>query len=355
MGTFINESPEVLIDKGVIFSTGNVFDARGPNDQQNTGIESSGITDHDIQSIATGPSLDAVSLEFDLISLRDSIAFTYVFASEEYPEYVNKGVNDIFAFFISESGNKSMPPVNIARLPKSKTTVNIDNVNQIVNHKYYLPSDLFYARDIDFWDRNREMFMRSRIFEYDGFTVPLQAKVKLKPGVKYRLKIAISDVGDRHFDSAVLIKAHSLSAKGDKIQQADNIVKREILKRFKSKSGMLLNDDLSFDLSIHFNSNQSIILKESYLELRELQAVLHSFQDLRVKIIGHTDSDGEEEANQKLSEERALAVREFLISGGIAPFRLRTSGMGESSPLSTNKTTAGKAKNRRVEFQLEYE
>jgi len=351
MGTFINESPEVLLNKGVILSTGNVFDARGPNNQRNTGTKGSGLQDLDIQSIATSTSNDAASLEFDLISLRDSISFTYVFASEEYPEYVNKGVNDLFAFFVSEVGGNSYRPTNIARLPNSRTVVNIDNVNHIVNHQYFLPSDFLHAHDLDFWSNHREMFMRSQIFE---FTIPLEAKVKLRAGVKYHLKIAISDVGDRYFDSAVMIKAHSLSAKGDQIPDAEKLVKREISQRFKSNNGIELKNDLSFDLSIHFNSNQAVILEKSFPELNELIELLQDFNDLRVKVVGHTDSDGSETDNQQLSESRAEAVRNYLLSGGIESNRIQTAGRGESEPVSGNQTSKGKAKNRRVEFQLRY-
>jgi len=115
-----------------------------------------------------------------------------------------------------------------------------------------------------------------------------------------------------------------------------------------------LKNDLSFDLSIHFNSNQAVILEKSFPELNELIELLQDFNDLRVKVVGHTDSDGSETDNQQLSESRAEAVRNYLLSGGIESNRIQTAGRGESEPVSGNQTSKGKAKNRRVEFQLRY-
>lgn len=357
MAAFVNESPEVLMDKGVLFTTGSVYDGLGPNDEPNAGSkgpnQGSSLWDSQLQGIATGKVMDAVSLEFDLISLRDSISFTYVFASEEYPEYVYKGVSDIFAFFISEVGKPGVP-VNIAKLPNTNTTVSIDNVNHLRNEQYFLRSDFFYAHDVNYWAKHKDLFMRARIFEYDGFTIPLRAVVKLENGKKYHLKIVIADVGDKYYDSAVMLKAHSLSASGERIPQADSIIKETIAASFNSNNGIILRKDLSFDLLIHFNHDEAIILKDSYLELNELVRLLKEFHDLKVQIIGHTDSDGTNERNIDLSERRAKAVRHFLSERGIEQFRMSTMGMGEEQAVSSNSTASGKAKNRRVEFRLTY-
>ena len=69
-------------------------------------------------------------------------------------------------------------------------------------------------------------------------------------------------------------------------------------------------------------------------------------------IEGHCDSDGSNELNQTLSENRAAAVKNYLIENGIATDRLRSTGFGETKPIATNKTAKGKAMNRRVEISL---
>jgi OOP family OmpA-OmpF porin len=71
-----------------------------------------------------------------------------------------------------------------------------------------------------------------------------------------------------------------------------------------------------------------------------------------IEISGHTDSDGSDAYNLKLSDGRAKAVVQYLISKGIQPTRMKAVGYGESKPIDTNKTDEGKSRNRRVEFTL---
>ncbi len=345
-----------LMDEGILMSTGHVHDALGPNDSPKTGVRSNSATDQDLQALATGVVLDAVVLEFDLLALKDSLEFTYVFASEEYPEYVDKGVNDLFAFFIKEIGGKAIRPRNIARLPDGKTVVNIDNVNHRLNENYFLRSDFPDAHDHDFWAANKDMFRRAQYFEFDGFTVPLKATLRLSPGKWYHLKMVIADVGDRFYDSAVLIKANSLKSNGQRIEQADSIVK-DYIRSEVSNSYAISTDNkgnLSFSLKLHFNTNKSEILPESHKDLRELIALLSSFQDLKVEIVGHTDNVGTETDNLSLSKRRAQSVFDYLSERQINQTRLTTNGLGETKPIADNFTEEGRQKNRRVEFILSY-
>ncbi|MFZ1634112.1 MAG: OmpA family protein, partial [Chitinophagales bacterium] len=69
-------------------------------------------------------------------------------------------------------------------------------------------------------------------------------------------------------------------------------------------------------------------------------------------IEGHTDDQGEDKMNQELSDKRAAAVRKYFVSKGIAESRLTSIGYGESKPIADNKTSAGRAQNRRVEIKL---
>ncbi|HEY3169655.1 MAG TPA: OmpA family protein, partial [Thermoanaerobaculia bacterium] len=73
----------------------------------------------------------------------------------------------------------------------------------------------------------------------------------------------------------------------------------------------------------------------------------------RVLVEGHTDSDGTSEYNLKLSRLRADSVRSVLVAGGVSPDRIESQGYGETRPIATNATAAGKAQNRRVELVLE--
>ncbi len=102
---------------------------------------------------------------------------------------------------------------------------------------------------------------------------------------------------------------------------------------------------------ILFESGNSTLKSSSISTIQELVNVLNSSPNTKVKIIGHTDSDGSEATNLELSRERAYSVKEKMIKLGITqPKRISVEGRGESQPLADNSTAAGKAQNRRVEF-----
>jgi len=102
---------------------------------------------------------------------------------------------------------------------------------------------------------------------------------------------------------------------------------------------------------ILFDVNSATIKPESYGTLKEMASVLKESTDLKVKIVGHTDADGKDDANLDLSKRRAASVKAALAKEfGIDESRMETDGKGESEPIDKNDTPAGKANNRRVEF-----
>jgi len=101
---------------------------------------------------------------------------------------------------------------------------------------------------------------------------------------------------------------------------------------------------------ILFDVNKATINGESMGTINEIVKLMNEHPDLNFTIEGHTDSDGEESFNQKLSEDRAAAVKAMLVNLGIDLLRLESKGWGESKPISENSTPEGKANNRRVEF-----
>ncbi|MCO4821850.1 MAG: OmpA family protein [Flavobacteriaceae bacterium] len=110
-----------------------------------------------------------------------------------------------------------------------------------------------------------------------------------------------------------------------------------------------LND---YAKTILFDTGKSSIQDRSATVLQNIIDILKEYPKASFNIEGHTDSVGREETNQKLSEERASSVMNYLISNGIASNRLNSKGYGESRPLDSNKTKAGQANNRRVEINL---
>ncbi|MFT4062190.1 MAG: OmpA family protein [Edaphocola sp.] len=103
---------------------------------------------------------------------------------------------------------------------------------------------------------------------------------------------------------------------------------------------------------ILFDTGKSTIKPSSYTILDDLGNALKQNANTQVIIIGHTDADGDENANQKLSEQRAASVKDYLVSKfGISSSKIMTTGKGESEPVAENKTENGKKQNRRVEFK----
>lgn len=112
----------------------------------------------------------------------------------------------------------------------------------------------------------------------------------------------------------------------------------------------VLSDGKFVTTGILFDVNKSTIKGESMGTINEIVKMLKEHSNLKFSIEGHTDSDGDDSFNQKLSEERAASVKNALVKSGIDASRLNTKGWGESKPVDSNSTPEGKANNRRVEF-----
>ena len=112
----------------------------------------------------------------------------------------------------------------------------------------------------------------------------------------------------------------------------------------------ILTDGKFITHAIIFDVNKSVIKPESMGFLNSLARFLKENSSIKLEIDGHTDSDGDDASNQKLSEARAESVRQQLVLMGIDASRLTTRGFGESKPIGDNTSPEGKANNRRVEF-----
>ncbi len=103
---------------------------------------------------------------------------------------------------------------------------------------------------------------------------------------------------------------------------------------------------------INFKTGSAVILRGSYPLLDRAVEVLKEFNDVRMEISGHTDDRGKDDMNQTLSQKRAESVKAYFVGKGIADNRLVALGQGETAPIADNKTSGGRAKNRRTEFKL---
>ena len=104
--------------------------------------------------------------------------------------------------------------------------------------------------------------------------------------------------------------------------------------------------------NIFFSTGSYKLLAKSFKSLNEVAALMASDESLLLDIDGHTDITGTDEKNQVLSQSRANAVKEYLLSKGVAESRMKSTGYGSTKPVADNKTAAGRAKNRRTEMTV---
>ena len=112
-------------------------------------------------------------------------------------------------------------------------------------------------------------------------------------------------------------------------------------------------DQIRFTQKILFQTNRAVIKSQSFGILDAIASIMKDNAHVRrVEVAGHTDNEGSDTSNMKLSKRRAAAVREYLVKKGIDANRLSSQGYGETQPRDSNRTTFGRANNRRVEFRI---
>jgi len=134
-------------------------------------------------------------------------------------------------------------------------------------------------------------------------------------------------------------------------QQAEQIRERlkdqlnQVLQTTESARGLIVNmSDVLFDF------NKYTLKGEAREKLAKVSGILLAYPNLKLQVEGYTDNIGSDEYNQKLSEQRADAVRDYLISQGVKDGAITATGYGKSSPIADNSTSAGRAQNRRVQL-----
>lgn len=220
-GTFTNGAGTSLgINSGVVLMTGDVaqVDSSSAWFASETG---NGLNDADLDVVSPSISLsnDRCILEFDVVPSGDTLRFKYVFASEEYPDYVCSNFSDVFAFFVSGpnplGGNYNKR--NIALVPGTNLVVSINTIN---------PGTPGISSGGGTCNLPGQSLAYSSLYvtppannppTFDGHTVVLTATIAVVPCQTYRLKLAIADVFDQAFDSGVFLEAGSISSTNVKV------------------------------------------------------------------------------------------------------------------------------------------
>jgi outer membrane protein OmpA-like peptidoglycan-associated protein len=354
IGLFDYDKGNFNMKKGLILCTGQATMAEGPNTLKNSGKDL-GIyqkPDKDLSKILYHASFyDEAVLEFDFIPVSDSISFKYVFGSEEYPEYVDKQFNDVFAFFLTGPGIKGTQ--NIALLPGTQIPISINTVNNKRNKQYYVDNTWYlnpkkWTPKLRYrWKKYRQLI--DNAIQYDGYTTVLYAKSKVVPYQVYHIKIIIADVQDHIYDSGVFLQANSfISYARDNDTLTNQPVRIERTFKPVKKDSILT----TITMHIKFDFDSDIIPDSSFRDLNVICRLLKENPKTRVDIFGHTDSMGTGEYNINLSLRRARSVAKYMVEYGISSDRITASGKGFTEPVATNQTPEGRAENRRVVFVI---
>jgi hypothetical protein len=209
-GSFSAGTSAIGFEEGVVLSSGDVAAVGTANDGDGYTGYSSQAGDSDLDSLGAGSTQDTTVLEFDVTPDKDTLFFDYVFASEEYNEYVYAGVSDVFGFFVTQPGGTTKqncavvadgPDANSDPDPVSIDTINGGNPFGDANASN---AGLFRNNDVSDGGGSIEA-------EPDGFTTILQCVAAVTPGQPNHLKLAISDVGDSILDSWVFLRSGSIT------------------------------------------------------------------------------------------------------------------------------------------------
>jgi hypothetical protein len=196
-GSFTGGTGIIGFDQGIILSSGSAAAAAGPNDSGGESTSFLGAGDTYLRALGGGVQThDAAVLEFDFIPSASNLKFSFVFASEEYNEYVGS-FNDIFGIFLNG--------VNVAIIPATSIPISIDNINNCVNPAYFINNNTLASSSTC----PGVLPSAGLNTQFDGLTVVITLDIPVAPGVSHHFKFAIADALDYSLDSAVFIRSAS--------------------------------------------------------------------------------------------------------------------------------------------------
>jgi hypothetical protein len=198
-GTFAGGAASVGMDTGVVLSTGQAVNVRGPNESDSWSDDNGTPGDARLDAlVAPEVTYDAAILEFDVTPTANTIGIRFVFASEEYNEFVGSPFNDVIAIFVNG--------VNCANY--NGRPVSVNSINAGVNANLFI--------DNDTGTRNTEM---------DGLTVPLDCVASVTPNAPNHVTIVIADTADTIYDSAVLLASGGIRSPGSGPVTNSNVIR----------------------------------------------------------------------------------------------------------------------------------
>jgi outer membrane protein OmpA-like peptidoglycan-associated protein len=359
---FVNKGTILPIKEVIVISTGEVEAINRLNQNGGTSGVNDTPGDPALNEIVNGVTYDAGRLSFEFVPTDSIISFEYVFASEEYPEYVFSPFNDVFAFFLTDI--KRSTTKNLATIPGSRLPINVNNINDRRFPEFYIENYPIRTFEKSLTDSIK------RSFEFDGCTKTLVAYSQVRPGDPYRIIITIADVSDAVYDSAVFLKGGSFKSQSI---QSFNSQYKAVIQYFEeselaekepesitpknsetsNENAHKTSQDKTDSLVVHFDFDEyQHFENEVNIALSTLKG--HS-QTLTIKsITGHTDSKGTTQYNLDLGMRRAEYIKSALNTTELDMYEVPVRSKGESSPISTNNSDEGRAANRRAVILYTY-
>jgi outer membrane protein OmpA-like peptidoglycan-associated protein len=369
---FKNDNLPVGIGAGMILSTGQPEGAAGANTKPDYSEDIHGEGDNILARIANGKTYDATIIEFDFIPENDNVYFNYIFASDEYPEYVGTQYNDVFAFHISGPGINGS--VNIARLPGTGKPVTVNTVNHILNAAWYVDNNPF-DRMNHYQEKKAEKLNAVLLsnMQYDGFTAVLTAHAPVRPGETYHIRLAIADVSDAGFDSSVFLQASSFISAPDlatfltlmptvstdirpRLMAVEVAGNDTAASRIVSPATPAVKPEVTpvtaipaDAVTLHFSFDDEAVKAEDQKALEKVVSKWKSIKGSLIHVVGHTDESGPDTYNNALSRRRANATRDVLVGLGVQADKIIVEWEGENDPVKPGSSGQADALNRRVE------
>lgn len=313
-GVFYNRGTILPIEEGILLTTGTAISVEGPNKSRSLTGKNNMKGDQDIHFIAQLRTYDASWISFEFEAVDEVITFNYVFASEEYPEYVGSPFNDAFGFLLTDLETGDMQ--NLAVIPGDNLPITVNNINHKKHSNLYIKNSVSGKNTI----------------EYDGLTATLIAYSEVIPKRKYRIKIAIADVMDQAYDSGVFLEGKSFRSQNKKQFYTQNSGYFEAVKNdqlewvspayaaMKSLEGNVETEEEKVEIPselkidsvvVYFDYDQFIPISNSLDKALKKINTLNA-QECTAKIIGHTDQQGNSPYNVELSKKRAMYMKKWM-------------------------------------------
>ena len=224
-GIFNRGNVNFPVPSGIVMTTGTYSNVSQnslyPNANSSTGPNVQ-TPDTNLSKILSNVTFyDRAALDFDFVAFSDTVAFNYVFASEEYPDYVCSDMNDVFGFFVTgyDPVTNSNHTWNVALLPNSVTPVTINTVNGGTYGSIATPGTPCILTNSQYYCQNS--FSSPPIF--NGYTVKLTASATIMACRNYHMYLAVADAGDNVYDSGIFLEEGSFRSPSMKMDTVWNI------------------------------------------------------------------------------------------------------------------------------------